>query len=278
MLNLKTKVTNTLSDELDSDVQSHNKGKLSAADIITGKQTRNNTPLLVIGTLGIQGVNVLLLGGLLIALLMVALRPAPTLVQTIDGKAIRVVAKESRSREPQTITRFVKEVVTLMFSINGKLPPENFDQARMPQPDPGITIPGKNLRISTASFQAGFALSEDFRKSFLVALAELTPQDLFSAQAKDTRQSPTQIVPIVKLVSDPKQIKPGLWKLNVVCDLIVFNGKDQLGKESIPFNKEIILRAVEPPQQVAGTTSLEKTIYTIRQAGLEITAINDIGR
>lgn len=266
MLNLKSRPKS----------ESNGKGDLTATDLITGKQSRNNTPVLIMGTLGFQALNTLILFGLMIGVFAVALKPAPTLVQLVDGKPIQVTAKDAKSREPETIKRFSKEVVALMFSMTGTLPPENFDQARIPKPDPGVTIGSKNLKIATASFQAGFALSEDFRKPFLESLADITPQELFSVKGQDPNKPPTQIVPIIKLISEPKQVETGLWKVNVVANLILFNGKDQIGQDVIPFNKEITLRAVEPPQQITGNTALERTIYALRQAGLEILAIKDI--
>ncbi|HEY9824620.1 MAG TPA: hypothetical protein V6D19_04170 [Stenomitos sp.] len=268
MLNLNLK--------LPSKRETNGNDSLSASDLISGKQSRNNIPILIMGTLGFQALNLLLLFALVCGVFAIALKPAPTLVQTVDGKPLRVTAKENRSREPETIKRFVKDIVALMFSMTGTLPPENFDQARLPKPDAGVTIGSKNLKIATASFQAGFALSEDFRRPFLESLADITPQELFAGTRQDPTKPPTQVVPVIKLISEPSQVQSGLWKVNVVANLILFNGKDQLGQDVIPFNKEITLRAVEAPQNLTGNTPLERTIFGIRQAGLEILAIKDI--
>ena len=234
-----------------------NKRGFTAADLIEGKQTKNKTPLLIMGTLGFQALNTTLLFCLFIAAAMIALKPAPSLVQLVDGHPIRVGATDSTSREPQTIKTFTKDVVALMFSMTGTLPPENYDEARLPKPDPGVNIDTLvNKKIATASFEAGFALTEDFRKPFLESLADITPQELFQPH-KDPTKPVTQIVPIIKLISEPQQIQPGLWKVNVVADLILFNqssGRDQLGKDAIHFNKELTIRAVEPPQKLMGTT------------------------
>ncbi|MGB8700037.1 MAG: hypothetical protein WCD18_11530, partial [Thermosynechococcaceae cyanobacterium] len=254
MLNLRTKPK----------PETNGNGDLTATDLLTGKQTRNNIPILIMGTLGFQALNAFFLLALLLGVVAIALKPAPTLVQLVDGKPIRVTAKDSLSREPESIKRFAKDVTALMFSMTGTLPPENFDQARLPKPDPGITIGSQNLKIATASFQAGFALSEDFRRPFLESLADITPQALFGNKNQDPTKPATQVVPIIKLISEPKQTETGLWKFNVVANLLLFNTQDPLGQEVIPFNKEITIRAVEPPQKLTGNTPLERTIYGIR--------------
>lgn len=225
----------------------------------------------VLLTAGAQLLTLIWLAANSLAIYLIANKPVPTLVQLADGRAIEVVPLGSKERTSQTVQRFTSDVLTLMFNWSGTLPPQTSEETQSPKIDPGVKLGQESNLLSTTSWQAGFALAEDFRSDFLVKVAELTPRDVFTGN--------TKAVLIIRHLSEPEQIKAGTWKLQVVGDLVFFNSQDNAGN-SIPFNKEVFVRAVEPPSTPLAklATSLEKTVYGIRQSGLEIYAIRELER
>lgn len=229
-------------------------------------------PMFVMGTMILQVVVVfvLLLEGAWLARL--SKKPAPSLVQMIDGQAIQVAPMAHLDRTPETIRRFVSDTMTLMFNWSGTLPPETVEEARLPKKDPGVPVKTAKgeTKVATATWQASFALSETFRSDFVQKVAEMMPADVFG-------DSSTQVLLVVRRVSDPEEVEEGKWKVDLVSNLIVFNRGDRMGK-AIAFNKEIFLMAVDPPAQPLGENAspLEQVAYRVRQAGLEIYAIRDL--
>jgi hypothetical protein len=229
-------------------------------------------PIFVLATLVVQ---VLVFFGLLIQLGLwtkISRRPTPTLVQLLDGQAIQVSPSAHLDRNPDVIRRFVNETMTLMFSWTGTLPPEGTERSDTPEPDPGVEArsSGGAGRLATASWQAGFALSESSRKPFLETIARMTPPDVFEKRG-------AQATLVIKHVSFPVQIEPAKWKVQLISNLVIVNSEDKLGTP-IPFNKEIYIAAVDPPTQPLENDSsrLQKIVYRIRQSGLEIYAIRDL--
>lgn len=196
----------------------------------------------------------------------------PSLVQLETGKSIKVAPIGSLERTPQVILRFVSDTMTVMMNWSGTLPPTTVEEAAKAKPDPGINIANKGLRgnkVTSAAWQASYALSEDFRKEFLKVLASITPSGVF--------QGKTQVVLVPLSIQSPIKISEGKWKVKMVANLTVFAQNSNLG-EIIPFNKEIFIRAVVPPQSPNQVDGLAAVIYQVRSSGLEIYAIRDLAQ
>jgi len=235
------------------------------------KRNTNYLPLFVLGSVGLQGTILVFLFFQAGALNRLSHQKAPTLVQMQDGQAIRVAAMGSQERSPETIRRFINDTLLLMFNWSGSLPATTAEEASQPKADPGLPVEierGKR-KVATASWQASFAFSEEFRQDFLQRVAELTPPEVFSGT--------TQVVIVVNHVSEPEAVGEGRWKLDVVAHLYVFSETNALG-DAIPFNREVFVEAVTAPAVPDGETPLEQAVYSIRQAGLQIYAIRELQR
>ena len=232
----------------------------------------NNNDILGILAFATMAINVLVL---LVQLLLfrgynrLAAKPAPSLVQLTSGESIQVIAVGSKDRTPDVILNFTKDTLSLLLTWTGTLPSPDAEEAAT---DPGVTISGtsssKSTRITTSAYQAGFALSEDFRRELLLELGEIMPSGIFSNGA-------AQVVFVPLEISQPTQIEPGKWRLSLVANLMVFDQQSVLG-EPIPFNKEIFVQAVEPPEFDADLVGFAQAIQQIRASGLEIYAIRDL--
>ncbi|BAY99991.1 hypothetical protein NIES37_39740 [Tolypothrix tenuis PCC 7101] len=196
----------------------------------------------------------------------------PSLVQLETGKSIKVAPIGSLERTPQVILRFVSDTMTLMMNWSGTLPPSTVEEAAKPKPDPGVNISNREFRsskITSAAWQASYALSEDFRKEFLKALAAITPSGVF--------QGKTQVVLVPLSIQSPIKIAEGKWKVKMVANLTIVAQDSNLG-ETIQFNKEIFVRAVVPPESPNQVDGLAAVIYQMRASGLEIYAIRDLAQ
>jgi hypothetical protein len=227
-------------------------------------------PLFAIGTLGIQVIVLLLTLGGLVSLSAIARKPAPAMVQLVDGRSVAMEPVDHQTRTPESIRRFLKESLSLMFTWTAKIPAANSTSttnASATVNDPGIAI--GNGRITTATWQASFSLKEDFRTPFLEQVAKMTPPSVFGSGA--------QAVLSFESVSDPKPIQTGEWQVDVVANLLIFDPQHPQGL-AIPFNKSIFLRAIEPttdplPEQ---STPIQKALYQVQQSGLQITEMHDL--
>ncbi|MCM0589967.1 MAG: hypothetical protein KA716_06805 [Gloeotrichia echinulata DEX184] len=195
-------------------------------------------------------------------------RKPPNFVQLIDGKPIPLT--DDLEREPEAIRQFINKTMTSIFNWSGTLPPQSMEEVAKPKPDPGMLIKtpqGGSQKISTRSWIAGFALSEDFRKGFLSKIAELTPPEIFS-------NNPSQAMSVelvIKRVYPPQKIAPGKWRVGMVADLIQKKQADNR-KIITPFNKDLLVRAVDyfATPLTEDTSDLQKAISSIRADKLEI--------
>ena len=175
------------------------------------KRNTNYMPLFVLGSVGLQLVILVILFLQAGALSRLSRQAPPTLVQMQDGQAVRVAAMDAQDRSPETIRRFVNDTLVLMFNWRGSLPATTAEDASPPKADPGLAIEGERgkQKVATASWQASFAFSEDFRQDFLQRVADLTPPDVFTGG--------TQVVIAINHVSDPAIAGDGRWKGDVVA-------------------------------------------------------------
>ncbi len=230
----------------------------------------NNSDLL--GIVAIAGV-VLNTGVLITQILLyssysnLSKKPVPTLVQLASGDAIATTTLGSKERSPEVITKFVSRTLTMLMSWAGTIPGD-FEGAS-PLSDPGVDIQVNATRskVTTSTYQAAFAISEDFRKEFLGELGKLTPSAVFAGTVK--------VVFVPLEIQNPIQIEPGKWKVIVVSNLLVLDQSDITGKV-IPFNKEVYVRAVEAPEFQPGLTGIVLAVQQMRASGLEIYAIRDL--
>jgi hypothetical protein len=195
-------------------------------------------------------------------------KPPPTLVLEASGRAGRAVAHPANYRTAENIKYFVQSTLELLMSWSGTVPdPQN---PALTIPDPGIVISTnkRHQRITTPTWAAGFALSEDFRARFLEELAAIIPERVFSQQQTTVLS--------VQHISEPELIEPGSWRVEFIAYLVTTSSRDRIGTP-LAFNKEIFVRAVPPslnplPQNAS---ALQRTVTEIRR-GLEIYQIADL--
>lgn len=195
-------------------------------------------------------------------------RKQPNFVQMIDGQVVD--ATDDLARDSEVIRQFVSKTMSSIFNWSGTLPPQTIEEVGKPKPDLGILIKtpsGGSQKVTTSSWVASFAFSEDFRKGFLSQIAQMTPPEVFA-------NNPQQVISgqlVIKRVYPPKQIAPGKWEVGMVADLIQHQ-QGQGKKVIIPFNKDLLVRAVDyfDYPLAENTSILQKAIYSVRAERLEI--------
>lgn len=231
------------------------------------KKQINLTPIFLMGNavllvllLLIQVINFARIG-------KVAQSKTPTLVELVDGSSIRVSPIDNDERTPAAITYFVGQTMTGLLSWTAipKSDDSKEDPTKKVVLDAGVQVGEK--KITTNVWVAGFALSEDFRGSFLEELCNLTPVDVFSGT--------TQSVLAVRYFSEPQRLAQGKWSIDMVANLVVFQGSNQVGR-AIAFNKTIFVRAIDTPPPPPNSASIQHIAYGVRKAGLEIYKIQDL--
>ena len=220
----------------------------------------NSTDILPLAFAGLSvGVLVLSIAffWLAFSLTKVANQNPPTLVQQVDGKAFSVRPADYLHREPEVIRRVVSDWATMTFSW-GSLP--NSAESAV---DEGMKV-ADGKRVPTTTWAASFLISPDFRDQFLQQLSnDVIPEDVFSGKIS--------AVLIPQQVSPPQALEEGLWQVDLMATRILFDEKNPAGT-SIPFNRRLYLRAVEPPRTPLKeqASPQQKVIYQSLESGLQI--------
>jgi hypothetical protein len=213
-------------------------------------------------------------GGLLLALTVwntlllqrLTSQPLPTLVQLSDGRTLPAVSKPHYEREPAVIRRFVSEALQALFTWRRFIPGGVGQKDLI---DPGIVLSNRET-IPSSVFQAGFFLSEDLRAELLRQLAALSNKTL------EGRTS--QVLFTASFVGSPEPVEhqANAWKVTVIGQQVVFS-PSHLEGVALPFNKEIYVRAIDPPITTSfPQTAIEQAVLQVRGSGLEIYAIRSL--
>ncbi|MCG6136834.1 MAG: hypothetical protein MET45_19730 [Nostoc sp. LLA-1] len=206
-------------------------------------------PLLAVVTFGLHLFTLILLlfNGSLLQDLKQQLTPR-SLVQLTDGRAITVDPNPSDERHPETIRRFVGETMTLMLTWSRQQPP---------------------MTVWEISSQL---LANNLKPKFQAEITNLNS----SAQFANINQG-TEYVLVIERISQPVPLDDGSWKVEMLANQLTFSGSNNLGT-STPFNKQILVRAIDQPAASLPDNPLpwHLAAYRLGEARLEIYQICDI--
>lgn len=241
---------------------------LKIADKKASKPTFNpskNTNLLPAFVVASCVLQTLLVVGLAIALISSFSHKPPTLVELADGSTVRTTPIDPADRDPESVRRFVGKTLRQFF--DWRCPSANEQQSGVEcSVDIGL---GRDTKLVLSSWQAGFALAENFRQPYLREIAKLIPASVFSSGQK------TQATLVVKHIGQPQKLALGEWKVPVVSNLVIFDNGDNLGK-AIAVNKDVFVRSVDTPPLGKNASALDQTIYNARRDSMEIYAMQDL--
>lgn len=230
-------------------------------------QQSNLLPLLIWSSLVMGGFG-LIFGFLnFLGILYVAGKDVPSLIQLNEGRSVLVEPVDSDYRTPEVVESFVEESISQLFTWNAAA--EEGGSRRLA--DKGVEV-GSGQRIPTRTWRASFAISNEFgfRETFLEEMAtSFIPRGVMTGDAQSAL--------LIDSLTEPRAIKPGVWEVNMVSFLVIFDGQNPQGKAT-EFNKTIVVQAVEPALDPlpAETSPIQKAVYETRSKGLIITEIYEL--
>ena len=229
-------------------------------------QQSNLLPLLIWASLGIGSISLVLAFLNTLLSLYIAGKDVPTLVQLQGGQSALVEPADSRFRSNALIKSFAEESMSQLFTWNTVS--QNNDGSRSLS-DKGVSV-GDGRKVPTRTWQASFSLANDFRETFMQEMAtSFIPAGVLTGDAQSAL--------LVESLTEPRPLGNGLWELDMVAFIVIFDGRNPQGKAT-PFNKTLVVRAVEPsidplPEE---TTPIQKAVYQTRAKGLEIYEIYEL--
>lgn len=191
-------------------------------------------------------------------------RKVKAFVQVENGDRVATRETSLSTRSDASIKKFVSEILAGLLTWDVLEFKDN-------QIDRGISIANQDSEklLTTSAYESSFALSDTFRIEYQKSLAGLIPQEVFLGQIKSVYS--------VKYISDPVPLKPGLWEVGVVGNILLFNVESQ-SQKAIPFNRSVQVRSIQPPIQVPSElrNQFHELVYRTQLKGLEIVDIRDI--
>ena len=194
----------------------------------------------------------------------------PTLVQTESG-ALTAGVMPNEFRSDEVITKFTEDVFASMFTWDGKLLPTRPIEYTTPRPDPGKTIKvgKKNIKVPTRVFEASFAFEPLFRQAYLRQLDELIPNGILKGNQN------ASITFLTREILPPEVVEQGKYQQVIIAEIIVFQDGGTRIVDYLPFRKKITYKTVKAPEFGEFATQEALLISNIRQAGLEITNVEE---
>lgn len=244
------------------------------------EKERNLVALCALATLGISMLGLCVSTAALFAANAIANKPMPSLVQTLNGKAMKVEVSNNRERSPRVIKFFVMNTLTNLFTWRVNYLPPSPENSRGAI-DPGVPVEvdgNASIKIPTSVWGASFAISDDFRKDFMgKGLAPLIGTLKIVEGSSYVGFIPT-------IIQEPVEVKgknpnDRRWKVKIVGTLAVKTAVN-IPETLVPINKDIYVRAVDPPippdmNAVDPKADLQAVIAIARSSGLEIDGMED---
>ncbi len=232
------------------------------------KKESSLIPAFIVASVGIQLILLLINFVQLGKMNKIADSKVPTLVELVDGTSARVAPAAHNERTSQSISVFVGKTMTGLLSWSSVLQSGNTDADPSSKQilDTGVQLGER--KVTKATWNAGFGLSEGFRQPFLQEISKLTPQDIFNG-------GKTQSLLVVRHLSEPTKLGYGRWKQDLVANLVMFENGSQIGK-GIAFDKTIFIRAVDTPSPPERATEIQLAAYKARRDGFEIYKMQDL--
>jgi hypothetical protein len=211
------------------------------------------------------GANVVFCILILLFLMVVVGRSAPTYITKGNGETEKLEFFTGNARSPSLIKFYAEKTITNIYTWRNTLP-EKGNPA-----DPGVMVEG-GKKIPTMAFVYTLALEPKFANSFRKQLSELMA-------INQRGEAQVQAAYLVEHVGEPESIGSGQWKIKVIGNqLIQAAGQNPT---TMPINVELTVRAVPAPvlsdiSKKYSDAGLAKYAAAARAEGLEVLAISNI--
>jgi hypothetical protein len=243
----------------------------SAVSFQQAKAVQTST-MLVFPSVALSGGSLLLTIVLLLMSAGNASKPVPVYVQTTGGGKIGISAQQGLSRSNELIQSFVSSTLAGLCTWQEYVITNPADPSTAKK-DPGVpvTYKDKTYNVPTNVWKASYRLSNDSRDAILAAVIIPLIDASGAMQGQSTIAYVPQHVPKPEEITDPNGEK--LWLVRAVGSLVL---RDTRGVRTVPFNRNLTIRAIEPPvapPAVPDKLDLATVVAEERSQGLEVVRI-----
>lgn len=220
----------------------------------------NQQNIILLGLIGSNVLTLLMMFWLAASVSRLANRKAPTLVQQVGGQAFIAEPIDYSYRDPQVIQNVAREWALLNFSF-GTLPQINHQTEE-------VSYKGKNLPEQTVT--ASYLLTDNTRDAYLKGFA----QNIYTA---DAQRGGLSSLYMPYRISEPKQVEPGLWEVDVIGSRLITTPENPSG-EMVATNVRLEMVAAEVPLLALeeDPSAAAKTTYRLLESGIRIKKITAI--
>ena len=191
-------------------------------------------------------------------------RTQQTLIQTVDGEAFLALPADPYYRSPALIRNTVNDWLVGSLTWNYL-----FDG----EADKGVylDLSDRRQRIPTTVYTYQQLLSQGLRTPFLASLASAIETDgIFSGNSETYVE--------ISYISEPERLEGNRYRVNAIAEIVVSDYGSSSSAPSreiaIPFNRTIVLRAIDPPHSwMEDLTPNQRRVHEMQRSGLQIVAI-----
>ena len=192
-------------------------------------------------------------------------------VQLCDGTALYAKQRFSKEREDIIIQDFAQKWVSLWWTWGGTYPGRK-EKDGSASADIGVSV-DNGQKVPVNAWAASLMMNPQNASSFLKELSEPKnkniPNGYFNGHFSTTVK--------VRYVSVPRQVKPGIWDVDLISERLIFDKRNRKQLKPIPFNKTLRIRAVtiahSPLKE--NSNALERALYAMNASGLELETMFD---
>ena len=206
-----------------------------------------------------------------IALLFVASKPTPDLVQQDNGVMARVRPLDKRiDSKPDMVIRFLEDRLPRIYTWSGLLVDASDPSGLKYMRDPGVevgTTKAQTVLIPTTLYNEQFVFDEPIRVPMVKAIAQIikdgnVDQELSKNDPEHSAKATLYRFVLRGKIEYPQEVSTGRWKVRVAADIVKFSGTNPLGirEEHIAdFLEDIYVREASKIPQLMITDPLMTT-------------------
>lgn len=233
--------------------------------------------------LGLQALSV-------VALLFVAAKPTPDLVQQDNGVMARVRPLDKRiDSKPDQVVNFLEDRLSRIFNWSGLLVDTSDPSGLKYVHDPGVevsTAKGQSVLIPTTLYNEQFVFDEPIRIPMLSNIAQIikdgnVDQGIFKNDPAHPSQATIYRFVLRGKIEYPQEVSTGRWKVRVSADIVRFSMTETLGVKATHianFLQDIYVReASKIPQLMIRDQKQQDLLWYGRKDGLVIDSMVPVG-
>lgn len=225
-----------------------------------------------------------------LALVFLATKPAPDLVQQDNGVMARVRPLDSRiDAVPDQVVHFLEDRLPRLYTWSGLLVNPDDPTGLSYLRDPGVTVPdstGESVQIPTPLYNEQFIFDEPLRENMLRNLAQMIKDGDVGRRIFANDPSRPALASVYRFIlrgkiQYPQEVSRDRWKVRVAADIVLFSPTETLGTRQQPiaeFVQDVYVRKASPiPRLFLHNQQRQDLVWYGRKDGFVIDAMLPVG-